>query len=56
MKTIQTLKRNTLAVRLTDKDYEEFLKHAGTQYSLTLRELIVEFNKRKREEETPDAN
>lgn len=35
------VKRNSLAVRLGDREYEAFLMTTGTQYSQTLRELIA---------------
>lgn len=36
----KNLKRNSLAVRVDDSDYDAFLITAGRQYSETLRELI----------------
>ena len=34
--------RNSLTVRLTDKDHDDFIKISGRQYSTTLRTLIKE--------------
>ena len=34
--------RNSLTVRLTDKDHDDFIKITGRQYSTTLRTLIKE--------------
>lgn len=40
MKKKLNRKRNSLAVRLTDEDYNGFLKTTGRQYSETLRALM----------------
>lgn len=40
MKTQANKKRNSLAVRLIDKDHEAFLETTGKNYSETLRALI----------------
>jgi len=39
------IKRNSLAVRLDDYDYEQFMENTGRTYSLTLRALIELYNK-----------
>ena len=40
MKIQENKKRNSLAVRLIDKDHENFLESTGKNYSETLRALI----------------
>jgi len=53
MKTQENKKRNSLAVRLIDKDHKSFLETTGKNYSETLRGLINIYSKHYHPE---DAN